>query len=579
MIGVNVGHHDSSICHFLLEEGKIQKLEIILSERVCRKKNVGGFPVAALRFLQKTNPKVWHSIRDKDVVQNCFGDRPRLIEEKLATSLNDFTTLLEGFRLNQASSLYNKEIGFTPHHLSHACSVLPVMPFSQALIVVSDGAGSERRAFSDKDAEWDLVRTHSEGREYFSVYEFDNGVLKPLEKDFTVQSFETERQLRYSKSYGSHFECAAKLIFNNWQQAGKVMGLSAFGAAKKISGIREYLASLDIEKFKNFKSKLEFDAQSKESFQRAADVAATIQAFFNEQMLDHMSSLKLKYPDFENVVLVGGCALNGLFNMRLVESKLFKHVYVPPFPNDEGIALGCALNVAASRGEYKFETTPIEEIHPYYGPICNAVELHEERVAQVFSDFTVERSENIVEVAAGLIEKNEIVAWMQGRSEVGPRALGHRSILCRPDIPDIKNHLNNFVKYREKFRPYGGSVLKELAPEYFEVEESFHSPFMTFCAQVRPGYREKLAGVTHVDGTCRLQTLCEKQNPLYYRLIKKCYESYGLGVVLNTSLNLMDQPIVETLEDAKLFFEKSKIKYIIIGSYLIRKTDEISIDG
>jgi len=118
-------------------------------------------------------------------------------------------------------------------------------------------------------------------------------------------------------------------------------------------------------------------------------------------------------------------------------------------------------------------------------------------------------------------------------------------------------------------------VLKELTTEYFEVDDTFHSPFMTFCAQVRSHYREKLAGVTHVDGTCRLQTLCEKQNPLYYNLIKKCHEKYGLGVVLNTSLNLMDQPIVETLEDAKLFFENSKIKYIIIGSYLIRKNDEI----
>ena len=571
MIGVNLGHHDSSICHFLLEEGKIKNLEIVLSERVSRKKNVGGFPVAALRFLQRSSPAAWQSIRDRDVVQNCFGDHPQLIEEKLASSLDDFTTLLEGYRLHRASSLYNKEIGFTPHHLSHAFSVLPVMPFSRALIVVSDGAGSERRAFSERDTEWDLVQPYSEGREYFSVYAFDKGVVTPLEKDFTVHTFETERQLRYSKSYGAHFEYAAKLIFNNWQQAGKVMGLSAYGEAKKISGIRDYLASLNIENFQIFKSKLEFDAQPEESFQRSADVAATLQEFFNEQMLNRMSKIKSKYSDFKDIVLVGGCALNGLFNMKLVESKLFEHVYVPPFPNDEGIALGCALAVAVKRGEYKFETSPIEEIHPYYGPMCNAVELHEDRVAQVFRDFTVEKYENIVDVAAGLIKENEIVAWMQGRSEVGPRALGNRSILCRPDIPDIKNHLNDFVKYREKFRPYGGSVLKELATEYFEVDEDFHSPFMTFCAQVKPSYRQKLADVMHVDGTCRLQTLCEKQNPLYYQLIKKCYESYGLGVILNTSLNLMDQPIVETLEDAKLFFENSKIKYIIIGSYLIRK--------
>ena len=575
MIGVNIGHHDSSICHFLLEKGELQRLEIILSERVSRRKNVGGFPLAALRYFQRSSPKTWASLKEEDVVQNCFGEHPKITEAELSTQLADYNILLEGFRLQRASSLHNPKIGFTPHHLSHAYSVFPVMPFERALIVVSDGAGSEQRAFSEADREWELVKDQKEGREYFSVYSFENGVITPLEKFFSKERFLTHRQLRYSDSYGSHFEYSAKLIFNNWKQAGKVMGLSAYGVASEISDVLQYLNSLNVDDFKIYKSKLEFDDQEVASFQRSADVAATLQAYFERAMLARMRKLKQRYPQFENVVLVGGCALNGLFNMRLVESRLFEQVYVPPFPNDEGIALGCALKLAFERGELKFKPTPIEEIHPYLGPIDNAVELHEARVPQVFKDYVVEKSDDIVGLAASLIEKNQIVAWMQGRSEVGPRALGHRSILCRPDIPDIKNHLNNFVKYREKFRPYGGSVTKELAPEYFEVDDAFHSPFMTFCAKVRPYYLEKLAGVTHVDGTCRLQTLCEKQNPLYYQLIQKCHERYGLGVVLNTSLNLMDQPIVETLEDAKLFFDNSKIKYIIIGSYLIRKPDEI----
>ncbi|MCE3014101.1 MAG: hypothetical protein LW878_13655 [Proteobacteria bacterium] len=571
MIGVNIGHHDSSICHFLLEKGQLHKLEIILSERVSRHKNVGGFPLAALRYFQRSAPQDWASLKTEDVVQNCFGEHPKVTEEEMKQKLPDYNVLLEGFRLQKATSLYNPQIGFTPHHLSHAFSVFPVMPFERALIVVSDGAGSEQRAFAPTDREWELVKNQKEGREYFSVYSFEQGVISPLEKFFSKERFLTHRLLRYSESFGSHFEYSAKLIFNNWKQAGKVMGLSAYGKPTEISDVLEYLQSLNVDEFKIYKSKLEFDNQPDESLQRSADVAATLQEYFEKSMMARMQELKQRYPQFENVVLVGGCALNGLFNMKLVHSNLFKQVYVPPFPNDEGIALGCAIKLAFERGDLNFKPTSIEEIHPYYGPIQNAVELHEHRVEEVFKEFKVEKSQNIVELAASLIEKNEIVAWMQGRSEVGPRALGHRSILCRPDIPDIKNHLNNFVKYREKFRPYGGSVLKELAPEYFEVDEAFHSPFMTFCAQVRSSYREKLAGVMHVDGTCRLQTLCEKQNPLYYQLIKKCYESYGLGVVLNTSLNLMDQPIVETLEDAKLFFENSKIKYIIIGSYLIRK--------
>ncbi len=576
MIGINLGHHDSSICHFLVEEGELKKLEIILSERVGRRKNVGGFPFAALRFFKKASPTLWAGLSEEDFVQNCFGEHPRITETEVSGRVPDYTALLEGFRLHKASSLLNAKIGFTPHHLSHAYSIFPVMPFERSLIVVSDGAGSEKSAFSAKDLEWDCVsKNQEEGREYFSVYSFENGKITPLEKFFSKQSFLTERKLRLSASLGSHFEYSAKLIFNNWTQAGKVMGLSAYGQSVEIKEMGKFLESLKLEDFQIFKSKIDFDSQSQDSFQRSANVAASIQNFFENAMLVRMKELKQKYPQFDNVVLVGGCALNGLFNMKLVKSKLYKQVYVPPFPNDEGIALGCAIKLAFERGELSFKAKPIEEIHPYYGPINNSVEMHQDKIPEIFKDFHVEKSDDIVILAASLIEKNHIVAWMQGRSEVGPRALGHRSILCRPDIPDIKNHLNNFVKYREKFRPYGGSVLKELTTEYFDVDESFHSPFMTFCAMVRKDYREMLAGVTHVDGTCRLQTLCEKQNPLYYQLIKKCYETYGLGVVLNTSLNLMDQPIVETLDDAKLFFENSKIRYIIIGSYLIRKKDEI----
>lgn len=575
MIGVNIGHHDSSICHFLLGTGDIEKLQIILNERISRRKNAGGFPLAALRYFQRSSPSEWQAVTEKDVVSNCFGDHPRLTEESMAKLIGDYTLSLEGFRLQKASFLFNPFIGFTPHHLSHAYSVFPVIPYEKALIVVSDGAGSEKAAFSSQDIEWDLLQKLGDGKEHFSVYSFDQGKIKPLEKDLFRESYVTDRHLRLGVALGSHFEYAAKLIFNNWKQAGKVMGLSAFGHAQEVEDIQAYLLSQDISKYEIYKSKEEFDSQDDDSFQRSADFAASVQLYFEKVMLKRLKSIKSRYPDYENIVLVGGCALNGLFNMKLVKSRIFKQVFVPPFPNDEGVALGCAIKLAYERGDIVFKPTPIEGIHPYYGPIHHAVELNESRVKAVFNRYQVEHHDDIVEKAAELIEKNNIVAWMQGRSEVGPRALGHRSILCRTDIPDVKNHLNDFVKYREKFRPYGGTVLKELAAKYFDVDEDFHSPFMTFCAQVRPEYLEKLAGVRHVDGTCRLQTLCENQNPLYYKLLKRCHKKFGLGMVLNTSLNLMDQPIVETLEDALLFFEKSKIKHIIIGSHLIRKSNEI----
>ena len=571
MLGINLGHHDSSICYLEATANTWSNIEIFLSERIGRKKNAGGFPVASLRYFKKTFPQKWDTLSESDIALNCFGNHPKITEKKTAETNLDYLTFIEGFGLEKASTLYNPKLHFIPHHLAHAYSIWPVCPFEKALIVVSDGAGSAREAFSEKDEEWELVKGIKEGTEYFSVYAFENGKITSLEKEFFQAEFISDRKIRFGVGLGSNFEFTSHLIFNNWNQAGKVMGLSACGKAQETNDILEYLSGLNEKDFEIFKTKEEFDSQSEISFQRSADVAATVQAYFEKVMLTRLEKLHKKYPGFENLVLVGGCALNGLLNMKIVNQRLYKHVYVPPFPNDEGIALGCAIKLAFDRGEIRFKSTPIQQIHPYLGSSANDVALHTHRIKDVFSNYKVEETKDIVAVTAELLKNNEIVAWMQGRSEVGPRALGHRSILARPDIPDLKSYLNHNIKYREKFRPYGGTVLKELASTYFEVDENFHSPFMTFCAPVRSEYRKPLAGITHVDGTCRPQTLCEEQNPLYYKLIKECHKQFGLGVILNTSLNTMGQPIVETLEDAKVFFEESQIKYLVIGNFLIRK--------
>ena len=571
MIGINLGHHDSSICHIKLQNKCFRDVEIILNERVSRQKNAGGFPISALRFFKKNQQEEWQSLRPTDFANNCFDEHPKLTEKEIADKYPDYTTFIEAYDLKIASALYNNDIHYVPHHLSHVYSLWPVCPFEKALVIVSDGAGSEKKAFTNSDEEWGLIKDLPDGKEHFSVYGLDQGVVTPLVKEFFREKYVTNRKLRAGVGLGSHFEYASKLIFNNWNQAGKVMGLSAFGKPTITLDILEYLMSLDESSFEIFNSKEDFDNQSEESFQRSADVAATVQKHFEDQMMKKLGHLKIQYPEYENLILVGGCALNGLLNMKIVNSKLFKNVFVPPFPNDEGIALGCVVKLAHDRKEIEFKAKRIETIHPYLGPIQNDVELQKVRIPEVFKEYKVEELENTISVAAKLLQDNKIVAWMQGRSEVGPRALGNRSILSRPDIPNLKLFLNNHIKYREKFRPYGASVLKELAPIYFEVEENFHSPFMTFCAQVKEEYKKTLSGVTHVDGTCRLQTLSPEQNLLYYNLIKECERTFGLGILLNTSLNTMGEPIVETLEDAKKFFEESEVKYFIIGNFLIRK--------
>jgi carbamoyltransferase len=183
----------------------------------------------------------------------------------------------------------------------------------------------------------------------------------------------------------------------------------------------------------------------------------------------------------------------------------------------------------------------------------------------------VEYVEEIHISASKLLKQGNVVAWFQGRSEPGPRALGNRSILALPSINGMKSHLNNKIKFRESFRPYGCSLLQEDVSKYFNVDTTFHSPFMGFALPVLSKWHDVFQEVMHIDGTTRLQTVTRGQNERYYDLLKHLKEESGHGVVLNTSLNIMGCPILETAQDAFIFFKNSEIEYLVIGNYLIKK--------
>jgi carbamoyltransferase len=169
------------------------------------------------------------------------------------------------------------------------------------------------------------------------------------------------------------------------------------------------------------------------------------------------------------------------------------------------------------------------------------------------------------------LAKGLVVAWFQGRSESGPRALGNRSILANPMVAGLKDRLNAEIKFREDFRPYGCSVLQECAHEYFEVEKGFNNPYMSFAVKTRENQRRRLSQVTHIDGSSRMQTVGKAQNPLFYELIKAFGEKTGLNCLLNTSLNIMGEPIVETAEDARKFLLATPVDGMAIGRFYIQK--------
>jgi carbamoyltransferase len=263
-----------------------------------------------------------------------------------------------------------------------------------------------------------------------------------------------------------------------------------------------------------------------------------------------------------NLCLAGGVALNCSANNVIAKLPAVKRLYVQPAASDRGLALGCALHVAACNGEH---IEPIE--HVFYGP---EISFDSIRSAIALTGFdAVECSDPSAE-AAELIADGRIVGWFQGRSEFGPRALGHRSILADPRIPIMKNEINTRVKFREEFRPFAPSVVEERADQFFDMHDG-PSPYMTVAVDVREGCGEKLPAITHVNNTARVQTVSAHVDPLYHRLITKLGEKTGIPVVLNTSFNIKGQPIVESPLDALATFAGTGLDAVFLGPFMVRK--------
>ena len=255
-------------------------------------------------------------------------------------------------------------------------------------------------------------------------------------------------------------------------------------------------------------------------------------------------------------------------NRRILEETPFEKLYVPPAPGDSGQGVGNALYgwLALGSGGARQHMK-----HPYYG-----TEYSEEAIKRAIHTRSEEiRYEQCVDpstVAARLVAQGQVVGWFQGQSEIGPRALGNRSILADPRLHAMADYLNLEVKKREAFRPYAPSILQECAHEWFENQVC--SPFMSQVATVLPSRRQRVPSVTHVDGTSRVQTVTREQNLVFHRLISSFQELTGVPMVLNTSFNLAGEPIVETPIDALDCFLRSKLDCLFLHDHLIRRVDE-----
>ncbi len=572
-----MGMHDSSIC--LLDEDGI---EIILSERHSRIKKQGGFP---LQVLKKYHEKL---VRLAPMISfNALG-RPIEHQINYWNTLYPFSKKCEHLGLSQYVPYPENKLENLKHHDCHAYSALYFSPFEKSIILVIDGFGTSLDQFSQEELSLfkDYIPKNIDGvehvlsGEFLSVYTQEQGEIECVEKQWSGLYYKNSnlneekkfRRKEVAESIGIFYENMATYVFGSKYHTGKLMGLASYAQNEQFQELDYFQKQLDLD-WNSAANGIAWEDLSSEVQSRMISLAGETQVAYEKFLLEKIEQLKKTYPDYDNLIITGGCALNCVGNTKALQAKLFNNIYVPPNPGDEGISLGAAYGqYLKQNGVDSWRNSKVRVQSSSYGARENIAS--QTNIEEIFSSkFEVQRHENIEQIAAKILSEGNIIGWFQGRSEIGPRSLGNRSILAPLNFPGLKDYLNKKIKFRESFRPYGGSCLLEKAHEYFEWEKGRENPFMSFTPVVKEEYRKTLQPICHVDYTSRMQTISKAANPRFYELVKEYGELSGVYCLLNTSLNIMGEPIVESIEDAYNFFCHSEVKYFVIEDYLIQKRD------
>ena len=431
------------------------------------------------------------------------------------------------------------------HHLTHAAAACFSSPFSESACAVID-------SFGEKGS--------------MAFYHFKNQQLTCLYES------------KGSGSLGFYHMKITELCGFDWLKGEewKVMGLAPYGKLnqelyellKTTISVQGFVCQHRSKSlFTNIEALEKFKRDDLDPIEVAADLAFTGQYFFAELMTKLLQYLQ-QVTGVNNLVLGGGCALNSAYNGQIKNRTDFEQVFIPSAPADDGTALGAAWLALRQDQPRLSISTEKKVLSPYLGSAIsdNAVK----RLIQYNRALDIQYlPESICETTADLLAEGQLIGWIQGRAEYGPRALGNRSILADPRQGATKDKINQKIKFRESFRPFAPSVLHEHADDYFD---NYHeSPYMDKTLRIRESMQEKIAAVCHVDGTGRLQTVKKEWNPRFYQLINSFYLQTQTPMLLNTSFNVMGKPLVHSLEDALSVFLTTGLDALVVNDYLICK--------
>jgi carbamoyltransferase len=594
VLGLSAFYHDSAAA--LVEDGRI--VAAAQEERFTRKKFDADYPRRAIEYCLDA---AGISLKDVDLV--VFYDKPfikfeRLLETYLTLSPRGFTSFRMALPLWLREKLFQKSLLagefkaldpdfdaqkrllFCEHHLSHAASAFYPSPFERAAVLTLDGVG-----------EWTTTAAAT-----------GDG------KDLVIH-----KEIHFPHSLGllySAFTYYTGFKVNSGEY--KLMGLAPYGTARFVDVIRDNL--IDLKADGSFRLNLDyfnyctgltmtnarFDSlfggppRDPESLleQKHMDIAASVQVVLEEAVL-RLTRALARETGMENLCLAGGVALNCVANGKILRDGSFRNIWIQPAAGDAGGALGAALaafHIYADQPRAVSNTLD-SMAGGYLGPQFSQDEI-ESRLNKAGARFTSLDSQAMLATAADALAQGKAIGWFQGRMEFGPRALGNRSIIADPRSPAMQKNLNLKVKYRESFRPFAPSILRDQLANWFELDVD--SPYMLLVAPVASQHRRPMTeaqqalfgidklnvarssipAVTHVDYSARVQTVHKDTNALYWELITRFHALTGCPILVNTSFNVRSEPIVCTPEDAFRCFMGTEIDMLVVGNAVLRKDEQ-----
>ena len=565
-LGISCYYHDSAAA--ILKDGFV--VAAVEEERFSRKKFDDDFPKMAINWCLKET-----GITPEQIDSIAFYDKPvlkfeRLLDNYMAVAPRGLYSFLDVIPKWLHKRLWIKEeikkhlqgfqgdIIFPEHHMSHAAHTFFTSPFDEAAILTVDGVG-EWSTTSFGSAENTSIKLTNDIRWPHSIGMFYSAFTYFL--GFKVN--EGEYKLMGLSSYGKpkYYDLILNEILDVKNDGSLHLNLKYFAFTyDKVMTNQKFAELFDIPPRK----------EDSKAEQIHYDIGASAQKVLEEIML-RMANHVHKKTGMKNLCLGGGVALNGVANYRILKEGPFENVHIPPSPGDGGSAIGCAQYSYFCHAKNKRRREHnVERIQNniYVGPSYSNDEI------KSFLDtnkiqYKFLATDLLLKTTAKLISEGNIVGWFQGKMEWGPRTLGNRSILADPRDPKMKDILNEKIKHRELFRPFAPSILEEYVSEYFELD--IPSPYMLLVAKIKKP--EKIPAVTHVDGTGRLQTVSKHVNSLYHSLINEFYKITDVPVVINTSMNVRGEPIVNTPEQAHAMILKTEMDYIMMGNYMIQRID------